>query len=913
MADHADHHDDGDDEVLRSEQPRGALSEAAGLATPSSFGPGPTTTTATAATTTFRYRRGGRLGRGGMGVVDAGHDPALGRDVALKRATDDSGEGLLRNEARLTARLNHPAIVSVLDLVRDDDGALVSVLEVRRGEGLVAAIIRDRERHPAEGGPSPRLLRALLVVCEAVAHAHGLGIVHRDLSPSNVRIDLDGAVSVLDWGLAATVVDAARQAVRLGTPGSIAPEVMAGGAATTASDVWSLGTLLGLVVADRGHPALRAIVARARHPVPADRYPDAGALADDLRRFLDGNRVLAFAEGPGAWLARQVQRHPRVVVAAAAIVTAAATAASALSVVVDRERQQANLARAHQLVDAAEVALLSLAPDNALAARRLAASALSMLDDDGGLDDDGVGARARGVVAATARVVAVSRPPSRPAPLGDDAIDGLDLDGGRRIARASRQGTRTVVRATTTLALVDGGDQGGRRTVHRPCPAGVPIQDAVPLDAGGAIVLCGAGEVLWLDDDGATRPVLVDVDPTRLRQAQSLALPHDDVLAIGTTRGRVVVVDLKDGAARGSIELGGGPVDVDEGPRPGTVLCHRRDGDLVFDVDSGALVPVAADGVDTVGSVAGFVDFHGRSALVQDDANRLWLGDGGGEVLAVDLHTGRRIVSAAGPVGVIKSIAVQSRGDVVVIAAVGPGGFRFHDARTGAELPTAWQHDPDVRMRHVAFVDDDTLLAWNWNEGPFLVPLTSSPDGSVTIGPIRSARVEARIDLDVVAVTVAAGAVWTLLGDGRIERIVPSVHARNDDDDNDIARTVVATVPGGRAVAAAGPHLVVATTDTVVRVVAGVPTVALTLPGALIDAVATDDGGRVAVGLRSGRVQLFDDDGTLRLDVAAHDERCAVLSFCDGGRALCSGGWDGRVRVIDVEPPGQRGERGSHR
>ena len=146
-------------------------------------------------------------------------------------------------------------------------------------------------------------------------------------------------------------------------------------------------------------------------------------------------------------------------------------------------------------------------------------------------------------------------------------------------------------------------------------------------------------------------------------------------------------------------------------------------------------------------------------------------------------------------------------------------------------------------------------------------------------------------------VVVAAGAVWTMLGDGRIERI----HAPDNDDD--LARTVVATVPGGRVVAVAGPHLVVATTDTVVRVVGGVPTVALTLPGAVIDAVATDDGGRVALGLRSGRVQLFDDDDTLRLDVAAHDERCAVLSFCDGGRALCSGGWDGRVRVIDVQLP----------
>lgn len=372
-------------------------------------------------------------------------------------------------------------------------------------------------------------------------------------------------------------------------------------------------------------------------------------------------------------------------------------------------------------------------------------------------------------------------------------------------------------------------------------------------------------------------------------------------------------VGERDGTARGSIELGGGPVELQAGPRPGTVWCHRPDhgdADVLFDVDSGALFPVAVGGVDAARSVAGFVGLHGRSALVPDDAGRLWLGDGGGEVLAVDVHTGRRMVDAAGPVGVIKSIAVQPLGDVVVIAAAGPGGFRFHNARTGAELPTAWQHDPDVRMRHVAFINDDTLLAWNWNEGPFLVPLSSSADGGVAVGAIRSARFEERIDLDVLDVVVAAGAVWTMLGDGRIERI----HAR--DNDEHIARTVIATVPGGRAVAVAGPHLAVATTNTVVRVVGGVPTVALTLPGAVIDAVATDDGGRVAVGLRSGRVQLFDDDDTLRLDVAAHDERCAVLSFCDGGRALCSGGWDGRVLVIDVEPTGQRGERrgpGSHR
>ena len=69
------------------------------------------------------------------------------------------------------------------------------------------------------------------------------------------------------------------------------------------------------------------------------------------------------------------------------------------------------------------------------------------------------------------------------------------------------------------------------------------------------------------------------------------------------------------------------------------------------------------DGVDIVDTVAGFVGLHGRSALVLVDLNRLWLGDGGGEVLAVDVHSGRRIVEVPGPVGVVKSIAVQPQGD----------------------------------------------------------------------------------------------------------------------------------------------------------------------------------------------------------------------------------------------------------
>jgi eukaryotic-like serine/threonine-protein kinase len=312
----------GDDDAFASERPDGALSDvAASVITPATVGSGPKPLTAQALSssssslaplTPGRYRRGGRLGQGGMGVVDAGHDPALGRDVALKRAVDAAGEARLWHEARLTARLHHPAIVAILDLVRDDDGALVAVLEVRRGETLLPAIARDRAAHPDASGPSPRLLRALLVVCEAVGHAHARGILHRDLSPKNVVIDVDGATSVLDWGLACTIDEAAARPQRLGTPGAMAPEVERGEVSSTRSDVWSLGALLRHVIAGVAHvpPALRAIVARATADEPAVRYEDAAALADDLRRFLDGERVLAHREGVLSALARHSQRRP---------------------------------------------------------------------------------------------------------------------------------------------------------------------------------------------------------------------------------------------------------------------------------------------------------------------------------------------------------------------------------------------------------------------------------------------------------------------------------------------------------------------------------------------------------------------------------------------------------------------------
>jgi hypothetical protein len=144
--------------------------------------------------------------------------------------------------------------------------------------------------------------------------------------------------------------------------------------------------------------------------------------------------------------------------------------------------------------------------------------------------------------------------------------------------------------------------------------------------------------------------------------------------------------------------------------------------------------------------------------------------------------------------------------------------------------------------------------------------------------------------------------VWTLRVDGRVERF-----ERISDR---IAHRDVTTVTGGRAIAAAGPHVVVATNAGITRIKGGgVDVVFDVSPDAAadqgdVDAVAVDEGGRVAVGLRGGRVLLFDDAGVLQLDVAAHAARAAVVAFCDGGAALCSAGWDGRVRIMELRRDG---------
>lgn len=199
-----------------------------------------------------RYRLDREVGRGGMGAVWLATDVVLDRQVAVKRVglmpgTDQADVDRVSREARVSAMLNHEHVVAVYDLVTDaEDHWLVMEYVASRN---LSQVIRSRgQLTPDETAP------LVAQVAVALGEAHRAGIVHRDVKPGNVLVTDDGRVKLTDFGIARTGSDPSLTQTGLvtGSPGYIAPEVAAGGTATEASDLWSLGATVFHAVT--GHP-----------------------------------------------------------------------------------------------------------------------------------------------------------------------------------------------------------------------------------------------------------------------------------------------------------------------------------------------------------------------------------------------------------------------------------------------------------------------------------------------------------------------------------------------------------------------------------------------------------------------------------------------------------------------------------
>ncbi len=274
-----------------------------------------------------RYVLGPLLGKGGMGEVVEAWDVILCRTVALKLLPRMDPTAMVRfmTEAQIQARIIHPNICRIYD-VESADSTLRIAMQLVRGPNLAQA---------AKDLSVPEAVAIIAQVAEAVNVAHIMKLIHRDIKPSNILLDMgpDGRMSpcLCDFGLAISLAEPALSITQglVGTPAFMAPEQLRGerGQIGPATDIYALGGTLYYML--MGHPPshlrprssrapksalppdLQRVINKCLEPEPGDRYASAGALADDLHRYLNGEAVLAQPLGTLGYLLGRVRRHGR--------------------------------------------------------------------------------------------------------------------------------------------------------------------------------------------------------------------------------------------------------------------------------------------------------------------------------------------------------------------------------------------------------------------------------------------------------------------------------------------------------------------------------------------------------------------------------------------------------------------------
>ena len=292
------------------------------------------------------------IGRGGMGSVWRARrvDGAFAQLAAVKliRRGMDTDDVLRRftQERQILSLLDHPNIARLLDGGATSDGRPYLAMEFVDGKGLLEY---------AKDLGLARKLELFLTVCGAVQHAHNHLVIHRDLKPGNILVRSDGEVKLLDFGIARIVEPSAAASadsntvtvLRMLTPAYASPEQIAGRPLSTATDVYSLGKVLRTLcpVEETGAGGdIEAIAAKATREEPEARYRTAQAMADDVRRHLEGRPVEARA---GAWsyrLSKFVRRNAWPVAAASGLSLAIVGGLAYVSVQnrrIERERDRA--------------------------------------------------------------------------------------------------------------------------------------------------------------------------------------------------------------------------------------------------------------------------------------------------------------------------------------------------------------------------------------------------------------------------------------------------------------------------------------------------------------------------------------------------------------------------------------------
>ena len=866
------------------------------------------------------------LARGGMGRVVIAKDQRLDRTVALKLLQRDSPmfRARFEREAAITARLAHPAIVPIYEAGVLRDGEPFYAMKLVDGTPLDKTIEKAADLHARLA-----LLPRAMAVCEALAYAHSHRVIHRDLKPANVLVGSYGETVVIDWGLAKDLSQpSTRESFLLapradsasdltidgdvvGTPSYMPPEQASGGTVDERADVYALGALLYHVVAGRppyrgrtageilaavevGPPApiaevepgvphdLATIIAKAMARSPAERYPTAGELADELRRFIDG-RLVASHHYSGAELVRRWLRKHRAAVAVAAIALVVLAAGAALSVhkIVARERETAHALAESRLEQGRQ---LLLAGDPAQATPFLTA-ALAELPDDPVARRLGTTAvrdaqRRLGVFDGTA---AAFRPDGRELAIGrgDGAIDVIDpstgaklrslphVDGAIAMIDYAPDGAQLAIATDRGAFLIDPGSgtrvatlattraseirfvRGDLVAILQPAAVSLVSRDGKLVASDGGVVqphdlelasdgtmiaaICTSASIAWSVPDLARAITAPDDTATRY----SVVVDHDVLFTAGTDGVRRWGTDPAQLATGQAVTL--------ERFADGSLLTDGRTlgGDGTSHVFSHVPIQVAAV-VDATHAITGGYD---RTLRVWDLART----HAPAIVLDPEAATSVIVVDSTGARAVSRGEAADARIELWDVSRPpAPAKTLALGARIDAIVT-------DHRDRIAVRSGGDTHL---FNAS--FEPIATVPGWPVAFRPSRDELVT-----DV---------------EGRLEIFSARTGARIREIADQPEMWHVAVSPNATAIATASAHRIVLR-DADWKIVAGFDS------ADPIGSIAVADDGRVIAGHSSGAIRIWDvRSGSALVTAAGHTANIAQLEL--RGDVIVSGSWD---------------------